>query len=68
MLVKAVANENCLPLKIWHYSLKKNDGLKPNLSNAPQGEFVQKATVAEYATVQIEGAREVNRTIEHYNL
>jgi len=32
------------------------------------GELVQNATVAKYATVQIEGSREINRTIEHYNL
>ncbi|MGL1958323.1 MAG: virulence RhuM family protein [Colwellia sp.] len=32
------------------------------------GELAQNATVAKYATVQIEGVREVNRSIEHYNL
>ena len=32
------------------------------------GELAQKTTVAKYATVQIEGSREVNRLLEFYNL
>ncbi|MDO6445459.1 virulence RhuM family protein [Colwellia sp. 1_MG-2023] len=32
------------------------------------GELVQKSTVAKYATVQIEGSREVNRQLEYFNL
>jgi len=32
------------------------------------GELVQNATVAKYATVQIEGSREINRQLEYYNL
>jgi hypothetical protein len=32
------------------------------------GELVQEATIAKYATVQIEGSREVNRQLEYYNL
>lgn len=32
------------------------------------GEIVQNATVANYATVQIEGSRQVERNLEHYNL
>ena len=31
-------------------------------------ELVREATVAKYATVQIEGGREVERTIEYFNL
>jgi len=33
-----------------------------------EGELTQKATVAKFATVQIEGGREIERRIEHYNL
>jgi hypothetical protein len=33
-----------------------------------EGELDKDATVAKFATVQIEGGREVNREIEHYNL
>ena len=32
------------------------------------GELVQESTIAKYATVQIEGSREVNRQLEYYNL
>ncbi|MGJ8694201.1 MAG: virulence RhuM family protein [Thalassotalea sp.] len=32
------------------------------------GELVQDSTVAKYATVQIEGSREINRQLEYYNL
>ena len=32
------------------------------------GELAQNATIAKYATVQIEGSREISRLIEHYNL
>jgi len=32
------------------------------------GELVQNSTVAKYATVQIEGSREISRTIEQSNL
>ena len=32
------------------------------------GELVQDSTVAKYATVQIEGLREINRQLEYYNL
>ena len=32
------------------------------------GELAQNATIAKYATVQIEGSREISRFIEHYNL
>ena len=48
--------------------VNKNDGLKSNLQNEPQGELVQNATIATYATVQIEGSREINRTIEQSHL
>ena len=33
-----------------------------------EGELVQNRTVANFATVQIEGEREVSRNIEYYNL
>ena len=33
-----------------------------------EGELKQKATVKEFLTVQYEGARQVSRNIEHYNL
>ncbi len=33
-----------------------------------EGELTKKATVKEYLTVQLEGSREVTRSIEHYNL
>jgi len=33
-----------------------------------EGELVQNATVANYATVQTEGSRDVERNIEYYNL
>ncbi|MCU7849630.1 MAG: virulence RhuM family protein [Candidatus Thiodiazotropha sp. (ex Lucinoma kastoroae)] len=33
-----------------------------------EGELTREATVAKYATVQIEGSREVKRKIEYYNL
>jgi hypothetical protein len=33
-----------------------------------EGELIREATVAKFATVQMEGDREVEREIEHYNL
>ncbi len=33
-----------------------------------EGELIPKATVANFATVQMEGGREIERRIEHYNL
>ena len=33
-----------------------------------EGELVQEATVAKFATVQMEGARQVERLIDYYNL
>lgn len=33
-----------------------------------EGELVQSATVAKFATVQTEGARQIERQIEYYNL
>ena len=43
--------------------------ISKHLSNIfDDNELEQKATVAKYATVQIEGSREVNRHLEYYNL
>ena len=39
-----------------------------HINNALKEELSEMATVAKFATVQIEGGREVVRTIEHYNL
>lgn len=33
-----------------------------------EGELIREATVAKFATVQLEGDREVERNVEHYNL
>jgi hypothetical protein len=33
-----------------------------------EGELVKESTVRKFRTVQIEGSREVNRNIDHYNL
>lgn len=33
-----------------------------------EGELIQEATVKDYLTVQIEGSREVSRSLQHYNL
>ena len=33
-----------------------------------EGELAKNATVAKYATVQMEGSRQVERQVEHYNL
>lgn len=38
------------------------------INNALREELAQEATVANFATVQIEGGREVMRQVEHYNL
>jgi len=44
-------------------------GISRHLRNIYQtGELVREATVANFATVQDEGGREVNRQIEYYNL
>jgi hypothetical protein len=43
--------------------------ISKHISNVfKEGELERKATVAKFATVQIEGEREVVRDIEHYNL
>ena len=39
-----------------------------HINNALKEELAQEATVAKFATVQIEGDREVMRQVEHYNL
>ena len=39
-----------------------------HISNALSEELAEMSTVAKFATVQIEGSREVSREIEHYNL
>jgi len=62
--MKMKLSRHCLDNSI-EVTISDNNNL---VENAPQSELVQNATVAKYATVQIDASLENNRTTEHYNL